>query len=193
MESSPTSKRAWVLTRESFDRLLALLDSDRERAGEQYEKMRRALVKFFVRRGSASPEEQADKTINRVARKIDEGEAIRHLESYFIGVARMVWLEDLKEQARERRAFNQLSRAGQSSADSADANRRLACFESCLEKLPDASRELIVEYYREEKRAKIERRKALAASLGMPLNALRIRAHRLRLHLEKCVRDCVKD
>jgi hypothetical protein len=38
----PTEK--WVLTREAFERLLAWLDPDRERAGQKYEKIRQKLV-----------------------------------------------------------------------------------------------------------------------------------------------------
>ncbi len=48
-----------------------------------------------------------------------------------------------------------------------------------------------MKYYHDEKRAKIDYRKQLADALGIPLNALRIRAHRVRISLEKCVKDCL--
>ncbi len=61
-----------------------------------------------------------------------------------------------------------------------------------MQSLPAENRELIIEYYQEEKRAKIDRRKNLAERLGVPLNALRIRAHRIRAKLEECVHECVE-
>src|SRR5688572_13300970 len=190
MEPSHAHNNRWVLTEDSLDQLLALLDADRERAGNQYEIIRRKLLKFFEWRGAASPEELTDETINRVARKIEAGEVIRNLPAYVGGVARLVWLESVKERERERVAFEQLPQA--SAADAGLANRRLECFEFCLAGLPPKSRELIVDYHREEKAAKIKLRKQLSEKLGIPLNALRIRAHRIRAELEQCVADCLR-
>jgi DNA-directed RNA polymerase specialized sigma24 family protein len=68
----------------------------------------------------------------------------------------------------------------------------LDCLDRCLEGLTVDSRQLIVDYYQEERRAKIELRQQLAEKLGIPLNALRIRAHRIRATLEKCVTKCVE-
>jgi len=53
------------------------------------------------------------------------------------------------------------------------------------------SRELIVQYYQEEKKAKIDTRRKLAADLGIDLNALRVRAHRIRFALQRCVSECL--
>jgi hypothetical protein len=47
-------KKRWVITREAFDRMLAELHPDIERAGEQYENIRRKLVKLFEWRGRLS-------------------------------------------------------------------------------------------------------------------------------------------
>jgi hypothetical protein len=66
------------------------------------------------------------------------------------------------------------------------------CLERCLSKIQPESRELILEYYRGEQRAKIERRSELATSLGLTTNALSIRACRIRSKLEICVRTCAK-
>jgi hypothetical protein len=60
----------WTLTEEAFAKFLAQLDPDTERAGERYETLRLTLVKFFDWRGAHFPEECADETFNRVARKI---------------------------------------------------------------------------------------------------------------------------
>src|SRR5688572_19620497 len=87
-----TGKPNRDLTRESLDGLLALLDADRERAGEEYEVLRARLVRIFEWRGSVAPEEHADETLNRVARKVGEGEAVRDVHAFAGGVARLVWL-----------------------------------------------------------------------------------------------------
>ena len=63
-------KKDWILTPEAFARLLAALDPDRERAGLRYENIRRKLIEFFEARGSNSPADNADETINRVARRL---------------------------------------------------------------------------------------------------------------------------
>ena len=191
MEPLPRKKKDWTSTEQSLARFLSALDADPERAGERYEVLRRKLVKFFEWRGSTTSEELADETLNRLERKIDEGEAIRNLSAYLGGMARLVWLEAVKEQERTRIALEDL-RASSQDSPQADS-RRIECFDSCLEGLPTENRALILDYYRGEKSSKIRMRKQLAEKLGTQLNALRIRAHRVRMQLEKCVGDCLRD
>jgi DNA-directed RNA polymerase specialized sigma24 family protein len=190
MEPPPRKKKDWVLTEQSLAGFLSLLDEDPERAGEQYESWRRKLVKLFEWRGSVTPEDLADTTLNRLARKIDEGEAIRNLSGYIGSTARLVWLEALKEQERARGALEELSVLTPHSSQT--DSQRVECFEFCLERLPAESRVLILDYYREERGRKIELRKQLAEKMGMPLNTLRIRTHRIRVQLEACVGNCLK-
>jgi hypothetical protein len=61
-----------------------------------------------------------------------------------------------------------------------------------MEKLTLENRKLLLDYYREEKRAKIEYRRQLAEQMGIAVNALRIRAYRIRASLQKCVEDCLQ-
>ena len=184
---------ASALTAEAFTKLLARLDPDRERAGERYEDLRRTLVKFFEWRGAPFPEEQTDETFNRVARKLNEGVEIKNVGGYCYEVARLVCLEALKGNDRRRDPLetNYPDTAGADAADSAlERERLLDCLERCLNRLPAESRALIVEYYRDEKRDRIERRKALAEALGLRREALANRAQRLRDKLEQCVTRC---
>ena len=51
----------WVLSQESFDKLLAWLDPNREKAGIKYEQIRYRLIKIFAGRGSADAEDLADR------------------------------------------------------------------------------------------------------------------------------------
>lgn len=190
MEPLPRKKKNWVLTEQSLAGFLARLDEDPARAGEQYEVWRRKLVKLFEWRGSATPEDLADATLNRLARKIDEGEVIRNFAGYVGSTARLVWLETLKEEERARGALEDMRVLAPHYSE--NGSQRVECFELCLENLPAEKRVLILDYYREARNRKIELRKQLAAKMGMPLNALRIRAHRIRVQLEKCVGNCIK-
>ena len=54
-------------------------------------------------------------------------------------------------------------------------------------------RELAIDYYRDARREKIERRRQIAGRLGISMNALAIRASRIRDALERCVRTCCSE
>lgn len=191
-------KKDWTLTREAFERLLALLDTNRELAGQQYENVRRKLIEFFEARGSSSPDSHADETINRVARKLDEGEQVQDFNRYFYGVARLLLKETQRARDKEPIALD-LAPIPTTATDDEDQEQRrqdeelrLRCFEVCLSKLPTAHRHLIVEYYREEQGIKIEQRKLQAQALNMSLNALRLRACRIRAELGDCINSCLE-
>jgi hypothetical protein len=70
---------------------------------------------------------------------------------------------------------------------------RLKCLKGCLRRLPFENRILIREFYKGEKGVLIRNRHKLASQIEVGDNALRIRAHRIRLKLEKCVCDCLED
>ncbi|HKX33201.1 MAG TPA: sigma-70 family RNA polymerase sigma factor [Blastocatellia bacterium] len=181
------------MTQEAFAKFLACLDPDPARAGEKYESLREALVKFLDWRGASFPEELVDETFNRVARKLDEGEAIRDVPVYCHGVARLVFLQSLERPDNKRVELDELPpmAAPEPEPDVTDVRRE--CLERCLRQLPAESRELITEYYRNERRQKIDNRVSLAERLGIPLNALRSRTQRIRDKLEKCILRCCKD
>jgi RNA polymerase sigma factor (sigma-70 family) len=186
---------AWILTEEAFSKLLESLDSDRERAGEKYEDLRRTLARFFEWRGTPDPEERVDETLNRVARRLDEGQVINNFIGYCYGVARLVLMESLKGRERELIPIEDAEPTALVAAEdrgdaAAEEEQRLGCLEECLRKLPIESQYLIVEYYQDEKRDKIDRRKALAERLGIPRLALGNRAQRLRDKLAQCVKTC---
>jgi DNA-directed RNA polymerase specialized sigma24 family protein len=180
-------KNKWTITQVAFDLLLARLDNDRSQAGAKYEVLRHKLVKFFEWRGCTFPEDLADDTLNRVARNLEAGENIRHFTAYCAGIARRVFLESL----RTRRQEEVLQSVTYPPASTPDEDARHDCLERCLRELPAENFQLIVQYYREGKPTQIEARRDLAAQLGIPLNALRIRAHRIRVRLESCVEECM--
>jgi DNA-directed RNA polymerase specialized sigma24 family protein len=187
-----TTHGQWTLTQQAFEKLLASFSADRDEAGRQYEVIRTKLVRFLQSRLIDSAEERADDTINRVARRIDEGQKIDNLVGYMYRTAYLVFLEATKEPTVEELDPERApSITDEPSFEDSEWELRLRCFDNCLDKLTAANRELILGYYQEEGRAKIEFRKQIADRLSIPLNALRIRAHRLRMGLEGCINDCL--
>jgi DNA-directed RNA polymerase specialized sigma24 family protein len=189
-------KKEWVITQEAFDNLLDWLDSNREQAAQKYEKIRTRLIKIFACRGCGEADDLADETINRVTAKVDSiaSSYTGDPALYFYGVAQKVHLEYLRSRPVLQEPFEagheMKSRNVMESDD--DIEQEYACLEQCIDKLPLESRRLVLEYYREEKRAKINRRRKLAEELGIAVNALRIRAHRIRLQLQQCVLACLE-
>jgi DNA-directed RNA polymerase specialized sigma24 family protein len=183
-------RRQWELTPQAFDQFLSLLDLDRDRAGESYEALRRNLIQLFIWRGCRDPESHADENINRVIRKIDEGEEILDVIAYAHGVARRLLLEIFKKQEREQVGIDELPPLIAQPAEQDDETGVL-CLRRCLNRLPEESRQLIVLYYQGEKSAKIENRKRLAEGLRVTLGALRYRAFDLRQRLQGCIERCM--
>jgi DNA-directed RNA polymerase specialized sigma24 family protein len=184
-------RRKWTLTREAFDDLLAALDGDRERAAAEYLELRDNLVRFFEWRGCFFPDDHADETLNRVAKRLAAGEEIRNPAGYALGVARLLLLEIVKERAREQVAWKESAEARENLENGTDSERRLDCLRDCLSHLSSDNRELIVQYYQGEKGEKIQNRKKLVERLGIPVNTLRMRALRLREKLQVCVEQCL--
>lgn len=186
-----TTRHKWTLTQGAFDKLLASLDDDRERAGRAYEELRGHLVRLFQWRGCPFPEDHADETLNRVARKIEAGEGIRDLKAYAFGVARLLLLEIFKQREREQQSLNGVPPSRSNEVEADPSGVRVACLQQCLAHLPADNRDLIVHYYQGEGGAKINSRKKLAQSLSLSINTLRMRALRLREKLEACVKVCI--
>src|SRR5215475_3958006 len=102
------TRQKWSLTQAAFDGLLARLDSNRDVAADRYLRMRRDLVRLFEWRGCCTPEDYADETINRCARKIEQGEEIRDIATYSIGVARMLLREMCRDRSRLARSLDEI-------------------------------------------------------------------------------------
>ena len=192
VDSPNPPKKQWVLTKEALDCFLAQLDLDREKAGEKYESVRLKLLKYFQWRGSDVPDIDTDETINRVARRIEEGQNVYNFHGYIFGVARHVEKESRKARSRKQEIIDDAARADPFTYDEdSEARERRRCFDRCLGYLTKEDREIVTEYYAYEEGNKIPHRKALAARLGITLNALRIKAHRQRVNLEACVSECL--
>ena len=187
----------WTLTPPAFDALLAALDADRTRAAEKYEGIRHRLMKLFEWRGCPNADEMTDRTFDRVARRLDEGVTVTAADVYlfFHGVALNVLREYWRSPPRLSEAIQpedprltavDSSSAAQSAATRVEHERLLECLASCLEALPPESRSLVTAYHMRAS-GHIRERRTLAADLGLPLNAVRIRVFRLRQALARCV------
>ena len=191
----------WTLSQDALQRLLAWLDGDANSDGRAYVEMRRRLSDYFGRKNCRTADDLADETLTRVARRLEE-EGITRGETparYCYIVARFVFLEHLRE-TKAHPMVAQVSDdvapqpSAPSAADAAESagtqEKLLACLQTCLQELDALNRRIITRYYIGSERAKIDNRRELAESLGLSVNALTIRACRIRTRLEACVRRC---
>jgi len=196
-------KKDWALTPNAWRQLLTWLDQGTDSSGERYLEMRRRLVRYFDRRNCLTPDELADETLNRVARRLEEeGSMIGQTPAHncYI-VARFVFHEYLRrveshEVSLEELPDERLPLLHAIALDKINEGKArekvMGCLERCLHGLEQDNYQLISEYYRGEQQVKIENRRALAARLGITVNALSIRACRIRDRLEECIAKCLE-
>src|SRR5215213_4121020 len=193
LSNAAKSHSEWTLTREAFDRLLAAFSQDDEQAAAQYEALRSRLIRFFEWRCVPLADDRVDEVLNRVARRIDDGQQVNNVTAYAYRVAYLVFLETLKEP--ELIEIDQQTIQGltiEPQFEDSKHERRQRCFDSCLQSLTNKNRKLILIYYQDDRGAKIEQRKNLADQLKITLDALRIRTHRIRKTLEECITSCLR-
>jgi DNA-directed RNA polymerase specialized sigma24 family protein len=180
------------ITAAGLAQLLARLHAgDAERAALEYERLRRALVKFFDWRGGCPPEDCADETLDRLARKLEGETLVDNVQSYAHGIARLVLLE-----RRRQPAFASIEDAPDPASFAAavedeEDERRQGCLERCLAAMSEESRVLVLAYYEGERQGKIANRRRLAEARGLTESALRSRVQRVRDRLERCVQGCL--
>lgn len=191
-----TFKKDWSLTPTAFHNLLSWLDQGRKSDGQTYLEMRRRLVAYFDRKNCRAPDDLADETMNRVARKLEELVTIETETpaKYCYVMARFVFLEELRARSKDQRLHVEIRHENSAAEDQGNREiqeRRMDCLRQCAAKLDSASRDLILRYYIGAEKVKIDNRRALARALAITTNALSIRACRIREKLELCVRECV--
>lgn len=171
-----------------FRELLERLDPDPERAKTEFDRLRRTLTKFFDWRGAAWPEDCADETLDRLAGKMQDGVTVLDVGKLARGIARLVLLEDAR--AGARLAPLEAAEGRHAPArDDGEEESLLPDLERCLDELSRDGRELVLAYYAQDGRGKIEERQRLARDRRVSDNALRSRVQRLRDRLEDCVRQ----
>ena len=202
-QTSVKEKRASAgIPAEKFETFLAWLDNGVKSDGRSYLEMRQKLVTYFERKNCIDVDELADETLSRVARRLDEEgklEAGSPAQFCYI-VARYVFLEYLRrpqirsvqidENNNEPAAYQPVALGDE---DASIKEAMLTCLDSCTGELDPTSGRLIIRYYQGAERVKIENRRAMAREMGITVNALSIRAYRIRERLQNCVKECMKN
>lgn len=183
-----------VSAQTSFDSFLALLDTDRDAAGAKYEELRLRLVRYFDWRGCDGSDELTDICLDRVQKKIADGEEIQNVQAFAATVAQFVYKESLRSKGRVTHSLD-AEDAPQIAAVEPEVteDERMTCLESCLDAFNVDDRKLIISYYDTDEKTMIASRKRLADSLAVSINTLRIKVCRLKSRLEKCTKDCCSE
>lgn len=189
-----------VLRQEEFDSLLGLFSENREEAGLIYEELRTNLVRYFESRDCRDADILADETLFRVASKAHTFDPSRHTRptSFVFGFASKILLEYARQPQKMRITYDRwvqttLLPPVVESKDGDVEAERLDCLQECLGEMSPEDRELLLSYYSKEKQAKIQSRKLMAESLGIKMETLHMRVHRLRETLKKCMKRCQSD
>jgi DNA-directed RNA polymerase specialized sigma24 family protein len=173
------------ITPEGFDRFLTWLCAEREKAGEEYERLRFRLMTFFSARRARFPEELADETINRVILKIGE-ETIENKLGYVYGVAKNIFLESLRKE-KDHLNIDDVTIVAQPDAPSFSND----CLNKCLGQLPQDNRRFILDYFSESKSAKVALHRQMSGTMETSIEAVRMRVVRIKRKLKICVEDCM--
>jgi DNA-directed RNA polymerase specialized sigma24 family protein len=168
-----------------FELFLSWLSPDAETAGRRYTEIHTALTKIFTSRGCEHPQELADRTLDRVIRKVRmvapgyAGEPV----AYIHAVAKRVFLEAMRTQ---RRVLPMSADGAMRSRPLPDPEleRRHASLDQCLGELADDDRALILHYYSQDRSARIAGRQLLARDAEISAAALRKRVQRIRERLK---------
>jgi DNA-directed RNA polymerase specialized sigma24 family protein len=182
----PNSLTRKEVTREKFASFLEWLSPNRDRAGEEYERLRFRLCTFFSQRQCTFADELADETINRVILKISE-EKIENRIGYCYGVAKNIYREWLRKQRTHLDIDDVVIAAKVPEEQSVSSE----CLDKCLGQLPTANRSLLLDYFSEAKQAKIELHQRISESMRTTQTALRMRIMRSKQKLKICVQECM--
>lgn len=173
----------------AFEMLLAKLNSNRDEAGKEYEKLREKIVKFIGWRGCLDPEPIFDEAIRRVSMKLLEGEEIENIRAFVYTASSNIHLESIRQHIHEEKAFAELARRHALRSKESEKQLRQKCYEKCLAALPKEKRDLMLAYYQKPKPAD---REQLAQINGVTLNTLHKRAFDIREQLKNCKADCIE-
>jgi DNA-directed RNA polymerase specialized sigma24 family protein len=173
-----------------YEALLKWLSPTPADAARKFQRIRGDLIRILASRGCPVPEDLADEAIGRVARKAAtiSVDYVGDPALYFHAVVRNVHRESVRGLKPE--ALEHELEAPEDKDDAAERNSR--CLDRCLTTLSPADRSLILDYYSQDRADKIATRRRMAMHIGTGLNALRLRAYRIRERLFDCVTQCLQ-
>jgi RNA polymerase sigma factor (sigma-70 family) len=179
---------------ESFEEILAWLNPDRDVAANMYVQLRHDLAKLFIWGRCADPEGMTDEAFDRVAKKVHEVRQTYEGDPrlYFRAVANNLIKENFKK-IKTQVSLDDIDLPRQQTIETTEETADLEdCLQSCLRKLDNEKRKLILAYYAKEKQAKIDYRHELAQRFGISVETLRVRVFRIRASLEECIESCLE-
>ena len=179
---------------ESFEEILAWLNTDRDVAANMYVQLRHDLAKLFIWGRCADPEGMTDEAFDRVAKKVHEVRQTYEGDPrlYFRAVANNLIKENFKK-IKTHVSLDDIDLPQQQTIRTAEEIADIDdCLQSCLRKLSAEKRKLILAYYAKEKQAKIDYRHELAQQLEISLETLRVRVFRIRASIAECIEICLK-
>lgn len=200
-EAKKIFKKDWVLNAEAFEKLLASLDGNPEKASLVYEEIRKRLIRQLRANQSQIAEEQADEVFNRVARKIHEENFVLDKNNpypYFHQTARYILLEHQRRARRKILGLEDLPLSEEPSYNPEEVLNRFAerlrneaglnTLRECRESLSEKDISLLDRY----DAAKGKQRQQLAKETGKTVNALKISINRIRKKLIDCAKRKLK-
>lgn len=196
--SPSTARKRREVGEQDLRRLLGRLDPDPECAWQAYGELHLALLTYFQHNHCVDPEQLADETLDRIARKPEAVEIVNVAEFAF-GIARNLRREAGRRTAlRTDLAYLMQCEEGKSKEPSPEEtivsklemNTRRACLRRCLARLTPEERQLFQQYHPDECEALDEHRQRLADAMGVSWVSLRMRVSRIRRKLEQCFQDC---
>lgn len=178
---------------ESFEEILAWLNPDRDVAASMYVQLRHDLARLFIWGRCTDPEGMTDEAFDRVAKKVHELRQSYQGDPrlYFRAVANNLIKENFKK-IKTQVSLDDIDPPQQKAIRTTEDADIEECLQSCLLKLGQEKRKLILAYYAKEKQAKIDHRHALAHQFGISVETLRVRVFRIRASIEECIESCLK-
>jgi RNA polymerase sigma factor (sigma-70 family) len=184
-----------TLEQTDFDTLLDWLSPDRDEAGKKYEEIRDGLRRFFRFKGVINSEELADEAISRVAARVKTFDYSKDVKTitYFIAFATNILHEYKRDLKKETIPIDGLQIVQEiNEFFKHEDDERIIFMKECLKRFSPEERDLLLEYYGEERRRKIEIRKRLAEQFKCEMSVLHVRVHRLKSKLGNCIRKKMK-
>ena len=176
-----------------LDALIEWLDAGVASDGRSYTEMHARLISYFARKGCTAPQDLADDTLTRVARRLQQEGGITGVApaQYCYITARFVLLEHLRSAEHKHTELRDVR--DRATPTDAGRERLLTSLDDCLARLQADDRELLLAYYSGDGPARIAVRRELAATYHLSPNALMLRASRLRDRLRTCLAASQKE
>lgn len=167
-----------------------LFGEDEDAAVESYLELRQTLASVFRRRGRPDPDLLVDEVMDRLFRRVVDGLEVQSAYLYARRIAQLVLMESL----RPTDPLTSIDDVVISeSPDQVEEQERRKQIDNLLSKslaqLSEIDRSLVLDYFTGERAAKIKNRRELATNLGIPMEVLRVRVHRLVKRLRRELQD----